>query len=139
MRKWTLWAGWGALLLVLVGASPGLAPAADLDGSAPILCAVMGVMECDRWGQCEPVERQSAGLPPFVRIDVGQRVLQATDGTGRRSEIHASTQAAERLILHGEERGRSWNLVIGQRSGEMTAAIVDSDGAFVVSGTCTLP
>jgi len=41
--------------------------------------------------------------------------------------------------LHGEEKGRSWNLVIGQRSGDMTAAIVDPDGAFVVSGTCTLP
>jgi hypothetical protein len=99
----------------------------------------MGVMECDRWGQCEPLELERVGLPPFVRVDVGQHVLQATDGTGRRSAIHASTQAAERLILHGEEKGRSWNLVIGQRSGEMTAAIVDPDGAFVVSGTCTLP
>jgi hypothetical protein len=140
MSKWSLWAGPG-LLVMVCAVAPGVAPAAELDGSAPILCAVMAVTECDRWGACEPVEPGSAGLPPFVRVNVGRKALEATDGSGRKTEIHSFTlvKEKERLLLQGGENGRAWSVVIGQRSGEMTAAIADHDGGFLVSGVCTLP
>jgi len=140
MSQWSRWVG-GGLLAVLGAGAPGVALAAELDGSAPILCAVMAVTECDRWGACEPAEPGSAGLPPFVRVNVGQKALEATDGSGRKTAIHSSTlvKEKERLLLQGGENGRAWSVVIGQRSGEMTAAIVDHDGGFLVSGVCTLP
>ena len=140
MSTWSRWAGSG--LLVVVGAvAPGAILAAEMDGSTPILCAVMAATECDRWGVCEPVDPSDAGLPPFIRVDVGRKTLEATDGSGRRSEIQSSTlvKDKERLLLQGGENGRAWSAVIGQRSGEMTAAIVDHDGGFLLSGTCTLP
>jgi hypothetical protein len=137
MHKRTWWTSCASLLIALVGASPPSAPAAEMDGTVPILCAVRGVMECDRWGMCEPVEPSRAGLPPFIRVDVGRRLLLATDGSGRQAAIQATTQAEVRLILQGEEKGRAWNIVIGKRSGEMTGTMVDDDGAFVVSGFCT--
>jgi hypothetical protein len=118
-----------------------VAPAAELDGSVPILCAVMAVTECDRWGVCEPADAGAAGFPPFVRVNVGGKALEATDGSGRKTAIHSAAvvKEKERLLLQGGEQGRGWSVVIGQKTGDMTAAIVDHDGGFLVSGVCTLP
>lgn len=143
MSKRSVWAAWAtvAVLGAALGAAvPAAVSAAGLDGTAPMICAVMAVTECDRWGVCEPADAGSARLPPFLRINVGQKTLEATDGSGRKTAIHSSTLDKDkgRLILQGGEQGRSWSAVIGQQ-GEMTAAIVDHDGSFLVSGACTLP
>ena len=140
MSTWKRWAGCG-LLVALGTATPGVAGSAEMDGSVPILCALMAVTECDRWGACDPVDASAAGFPPFVRVNVGQKALEATDGSGRKSEIQSVTLAKDqqRLFLQGGEQGRLWSVVIGQRSGEMTASILDHDGGFLVSGVCTLP
>ena len=45
----------------------------------------------------------------------------------------------ERLLLQGSEQGRAWSVVIGQKTGALTASIVDHDGGFLISGACTLP
>jgi hypothetical protein len=137
MSKWSLWATCG-----LVSASFWIAPAltlADLDGTAPILCALVTVTECDRWGVCAPADPEVSGLPPFVRVDAAKKALEATDGSGRTAPIHTVAKENGRLLLQGGQKGRAWSVVIGQQGGEMTAAIVDDDGGFIVSGTCTLP
>jgi hypothetical protein len=140
MNTLRLWAVCG-LLAGLGALMPGLVRSAELDGSVPILCAMIAATECDRWGVCDPVDPAAAGLPPFVRVNVAQKSLEATDGSGRKTEINSFSLAKDqqRLLLQGGEQGRLWSLVIGQRSGEMTASILDHDGGFVVSGTCTLP
>ena len=139
MSTWKWWAACGLLggLCTVAGA----ARAAELDGSTPILCAMIAATECDRWGLCDPVDPAAAGLPPFVRVNVAQKSLEATDGSGRKSEIQSVTVAKEqkRLLLQGGEQGRLWSAVIGQQGGELTVSILDHDGGFVVSGTCTLP
>jgi hypothetical protein len=140
MSTWKWWAGCG--LAVGLGAlAPAVVRSAELDGSVPILCAMIMATECDRSGVCDPIDPGSAGLPPFVRVNVGQKALEATDGSGRKTEIHSVMLAKDqqRLLLQGGEQGRLWSLVIGQRSGEMTASILDHDGGFLVSGSCTLP
>jgi hypothetical protein len=135
-----LWAVWG-LVIGLIAVSPGVVRSEGLDGSVPILCAMIMATECDRWGACDPVDPESAGFPQFVRVNVGQKALEATDGSGRKTEIQSVTLAKDqqRLLLQGGEQGRLWSVVIGQRSGEMTASILDHDGGFLVSGSCTLP
>ena len=140
MKTWTRWAGCG-LLVALGAVSPRAVQSEGMDGSVPILCAFIAATECDRWGACDLVDPGAAGFPPFVRVNVAQKTLEATDGSGRKSEIHSVTLAKEqqRLLLQGGEQGRLWSAVIGQRSGEMTAAILDHDGGFLVSGSCTLP
>jgi hypothetical protein len=140
MSTWKWWAACG-LLFGLCTVTPGAVQAAELDGSTPILCAMIAATECDRWGACDPIDPAAAGLPPFVRVNVPQKALEATDGSGRKTEIQSVTVANEqkRLLLQGTEQGRLWSAVIGQRSGELTVAILDHDGGFIVSGTCTLP
>ena len=140
MSTWKRLAACG--LLVMLGAvMPRVASSDGLDGSVPFICAMIAATECDRWGVCDPIDPADAGFPPFVRVNVGQKALEATDGSGRKSTIQSATLAKEqqRLLLQGGEQGRLWSAVIGQRSGEMTASILDHDGGFVVSGSCTLP
>lgn len=134
---------WGHafVMTALCAIAPGVAGAAELDGSVPMLCAVMGITECDRWGACEAIEGGSMGLPPFVRVNVGGKAIEATDGSGRKTAIHSSALVKEpaRLILQGGEHGRGWSVVIDQKTGEMTAAVADHDGGFLMAGACTLP
>ena len=140
MSTWKSWAACG-LLVGGCTVTPGAIRAAELDGSTPFLCAMIAATECDRWGACDPIDPAAAGLPPFVRVNVGQKTLEATDGSGRKTEIHSVAVAKEqkRLLLQGGEQGRLWSAVIGQQRGEMTTSILDHDGGFIVSGTCTLP
>jgi hypothetical protein len=74
-----------------------------------------------------------------VRVDATKKTLEATDGSSRKTEIRTVAKENGRLLLQGGEKGRAWSLVIGQKAGEMTAGVVDHDGGFILSGSCTLP
>src|SRR5262245_19099120 len=127
--------------MVLGALAPGVTAAAEFDGSVPMFCAVIDTIECDRGGGCEAVEGSDAGLPPFLRVNVAGKALEAMDGSGRKTPILSSTLAKdhERLLLQGGEQGRAWSVVIAQKTGAMTVAIIDHDGGFLISGFCTLP
>ena len=58
---------------------------------------------------------------------------------GRAPIASALMKEQERLLLQGSDAGRAWSVVIGQKTGALTAAIVDHDGGFLISGACTLP
>jgi hypothetical protein len=129
------------VLIALGALAPGVMDAAEFDGSTPMVCAVLEVIECDRGGGCESVEPVDMGLPPFMRVNVGGKFFEAADGSGLKTPIQSSTlvKEQERLLLQGGEQGRAWSVVIAQKTGAMTAAIVDHDGGFMISGACTLP
>jgi hypothetical protein len=127
----------GMVASLLAVAAAGAA--GKYDGTTPMLCAVMSVSECEAGGQCEKSTGGDTNLPPFLRIDVGQRVLAANDGSGRKTEIKASSLVDGQLVLQGGEAGRGWSIVIATDTGRLGAAIVEPDGAFAIFGACTLP
>ena len=128
----------GVVVIVALGTTSLAAAAGKYDGTAPMLCAVMSVSECQADGQCE---KGGGGhnVPPFVKVDVGQRTLTAHDGSGRKTEIKGSSLVDGQLVLQGGELGRGWSMVIGTDTGRMGAAIVEDDYAFAIFGACTLP
>src|SRR5438093_12707866 len=105
MSKWSLSVVRG-LVLASCGFAPAAALAADMDGTAPILCAIVTVTECDRWGECEPADPGVLGLPPFVRVDATKKTLEATDGSSRKTEIRTVAKESERHLLQGGKTGR---------------------------------
>jgi hypothetical protein len=126
-----------AVILACLGAA---APArAAFDGSAPMLCAVTNLSECDTAGQCERTTLEEVGLPRFVRVDVGQRALTGAQAGSRRTEIKSSGRIDGNLVLQGGESGRGWSLVIAESSGKMSGAVADLEVVFVIFGACTLP
>lgn len=117
---------------------PAAAPAAPMDGSVPMLCALSSVVECSRLGDCERQAAEAAEVPPFVRVDVPQRVLGSIDGA-RTSPIAAVQRANGRLMLQGTQNSRVWGVVINEETGRMSATVGEDDGALVLTGACIAP
>ena len=117
---------------------PSAVPAAPLDGSAPMLCALSSVVECGRKGDCERGSSEEAGIPAFIRVNVPQRLLSSLDGA-RTSPIVNVQRSNGQLMFQGMQNERVWGAVIDEESGRMSATAVEADGAFVLIGTCIAP
>jgi len=105
-----------------------------------MLCAVTAINECTADGNCQRSQPQAGNnLPTFMRVDLKAKVLRADDGSGRKTEIKASTVVDGHLMLQGIENGKAWNMVIGSETGKWGGSIVEDDGSFAVFGACTLP
>ncbi len=124
--------------VLLLGTLTSIAAAAPLDGSAPILCAVTSVVECARLGDCERTSAEEAGIPPFIRVNVSQRVLSSIDGA-RTSPIVNTQRTNGRLMFQGMQNERVWGAVIDEQTGRLSATASEADGAFVLTGTCIAP
>ena len=117
--------------------APWAAVAAPLDGSAPMLCAVHQVMDCEA-DNCERTSAEEAQVPPFVRIDIQKRFLSSVDGA-RTSPITQTNRTNGRLMLQGMQNQRTWGVVINEQTGRMWATVGEDDGAIVLSGACISP
>jgi hypothetical protein len=116
------------------------AAAGKYDGSAPMICAVTAMSECTADGKCERAAPQEGNnLPTFLRVDVKGGVLTANDGSGRKTDIKASSVVGEQLMLQGIDNGKAWNMVIGSGTGRWGGSVVEDDGSFAIFGSCTLP
>jgi len=124
--------------LVGLGLLASTALAAPLDGTVPMLCALNSVVECGRRGDCERSTAEDAQVPPFVRIDVGKRLLSSVDGA-RTTPIVSVQRANGRLMVQGMQNERVWGAVINEQTGQMSATVGEDDGAIVMSGACIAP
>ena len=66
------------LLLLGIWLAPYGAVAGDFDGSQPLLCASMDIIECDAGAECFRVTAQSINAPQFLRIDFKKKSIRAT-------------------------------------------------------------
>jgi hypothetical protein len=122
------------------GVGPGLANAGvPLDGSAPLLCALTEVQECEPGGACQRRPPEAVNLPAFLRIDVKAKRVGADDASGRTAPIHDLAQVDGRLIMYGGQEGRSWSAVILGETGRLSAGVVNHEGGFLIFGACTTP
>lgn len=109
-----------------------------LDGSVPVLCAAMEVLECDAGGECQRRGAEAANFPPFLKIDFKAKTVANMDGS-RKAPIHNVERVDGQLVLHGGQEGRGWSAVITSDTGKLSASVVLAGGAFVIFGACTAP
>ena len=133
-----------AVGLCVAAACLGFAWPADAagkyDGSAPMLCAITAASECTADGKCErSAPQEGNNLPTFMRVDVKGKVLRADDGSGRKTDIKASSVVDDQLMLQGIENGKAWSMVIKSETGKWGGSVVEDDGSFALFGACTLP
>ena len=126
-------------LALLIFGSALQAEAAAFDGSAPLLCAVIQVIECGAGSECVEVSAETAGIPNFLIIDFENRTIRATEQSGRKetTAIQNVQHVDGKLILQGAENGRGWSIVIDEESGKMSASVSDEAVGFVVFGAST--
>jgi hypothetical protein len=127
---------WLAICLILV---PSTVLAAQYEGSVSLLCAVIEVRECAAGGECQRGDAESVNLPPFVKIDVAQKVLSTTETAAeqRTTPIRHVEYLDGQLTLQGGEGRRAWSLIIAEGTGKLTATITDDQVGFVIFGACT--
>ncbi len=119
---------------------------AATDGSEPLICAAVDIMECIPGGGCERVSAQSVGAPRFFRINFAEGQITRTRPEGEEitSPIERTEEVDGKLILQGaedgiegERDGIGWSLSIDQSSGDMVLTGSGDEVAFVIFGACT--
>ena len=136
----------GKCLGAIVGGVLASTAYAAVDGSEPVICAAVEIMECVPDEACQRVSARDAGIPRFLQIDfAGQQITRAKpSGDDITSQIERSEVVDGRLILQGAEDGVEgvrdgigWSLSIDETSGDMVLTGSGADVAFVIFGACT--
>ena len=78
---------------------------AATDGSEPLICAVVDIMECIPDANCERVSAQSVGAPRFFHINFADGEITRTRPQGEEitSPIERTEEVDGKLILQGAE------------------------------------
>lgn len=131
-------------LLVL----PSVALAEKYDGSKPLLCSIIDVIECAPGGECLRSDAASVNLPYFVRVDTEEKTLRVhqQEGDDRVTTIQRMTRHLDgKLILQGAEDGSEleddaigWTMSIDEEDGRMIFSASREQVAFIIFGACTL-
>jgi len=131
----------GMMMALLPALLPATAFSSNvLDGSKPLLCAVMHGTQCVAETQkCESGAPWNLNLPVFIDIDLKKMTASTTrsDEDVRQSKIeHMKELPGIGLSLQAAEGGYSWSAVITEY-GSLTLVIAGQDIAFTVFGACT--
>jgi hypothetical protein len=141
--KMLIKAGMAILLLLSL---PIAAPAGDFDGSKPLICATIKVMECTPEGGCQEVTPESVAVPRFLTVDLDKKSITPTgknDGD-RKSVIKRLERLEGRLILQGSDEGIQdvrdsvgWSAMLSEETGKFVVTASGDQVAFIVYGACT--
>jgi hypothetical protein len=136
------------LTIAFVGLIAFPAVAGDFDGTKPLICAVMDLIECQPGGKCQQVTAEDVGIPLFLKIDFKKKQISAThaDGTKRSTSIERSEKVDGKIIIQGAEDGIEgvrdgvgWSLAIAEETGKTVLTASGDEVGFVIFGACMLP
>lgn len=126
-------AAWIGLVALVLAAAPA-ARAGDFDGSKPLLCAPVEVIDCVPGTPCFADTPPEMGAPAFLRIDFKRKIVT---GPQAEAKIAALQKTDGQLLLQGVEIGHAFALALDRESGRMTVTLSNAEGAFVLFGSCT--
>ncbi|MDH3751142.1 MAG: hypothetical protein OEU90_11405 [Gammaproteobacteria bacterium] len=114
--------------------------AADFDGSKPILCASLDVLECVDGRDCEVVAADDVDAPQFISVDLKHNKIQLDrSGQPRHPELRNRENLNNRLLLQGigAETGLGWTFSVDQDTGKFVLSASGDEVAFIIFGACT--
>lgn len=128
--------GFATLFILLL---PTQIVSAGFDGSSPLLCAVIDVLECSADGNCERGSAESVNIPQFVKIDFAEKkITEAVASEQKKSTAIKNLENIDgKLIMQGVEKGRAWSIIISEETGKMSVAVSEDRFGFVIFGACT--
>lgn len=110
------------------------AMAADFDGSKPLICTAIEVVDCVLFDGCQRAAPQTVNLPRFLRLDFEKNEI---NGEGRITAIQNVSNIEELMIMQGVEGDRAWSLSLSTTTGDITGTVAGDGYGFVVFGACT--
>ena len=129
----------GIALIALTFLMPYHLPAAESDTSS-LLCSVINAAEFSLEEGCFEGTAASFDLPQFIRLDLKNNIIsEVGESTKKRtSKIINLKRIDTRLILQGIENGRSWSVLVEEKTAQMSATVSDEGIGFVVLGYCAI-
>jgi hypothetical protein len=133
----------GKLTAICLALGLGLVPcahaAATYDGSVPLICALIEVMDCGSGVDCQRGSPESVNLPQFIKLNFTEKTLSTTEAAQRQhsTPIKHIEQFHSSMILQGVEGGRAWSMVLAKETGKMSATVADEQAGFIIFGACT--
>ena len=115
--------------------------AGGFDGSDPMLCVAMDVIECVDGGSCETVRAEDINAPEFIWLDVkNMKVTVRRSGGDEAREIRNKEVIGGKLIIQGVgvENSVGWTLAVNEETGRMVVTASGDEAGFVMFGACTL-
>ncbi len=131
-------------VLILLSLS-NTAHAGDFDGSKPLLCSVVSVIESTIDNGCSEVAPESVALPQFLKVDFEKKIVTpARESDGDRSSvIRRMERMGGKLILQGADEGIQdvrdsvgWTATISEETGRFVLTASGDEEAFIVYGAC---
>ena len=120
------------MALVQVAAAKG-----KYDGSVPLLCAPIEIIECGAEGDFVSATAEAVNIPQFFRINVKKKMVSATGESERKVAIKDLEHNDGKMIIHGGQGGRGWTMVISEETGKLSASVAGEQFGFLVFGACT--
>ena len=115
--------------------------AADFDGSEPMLCASLDVLECVDGSRCKTVTAESVDAPQFITVDLKNKELKLDrSGRPRSAQLRNRESLNGRLVLQGvgTETGLGWTFSVDEETGRFVVSASGDEVAFIIFGACTL-
>jgi len=111
----------------------------DLGDSRQILCSTLSVNACTSDGVCTGLLTSDLNIPQFIEIDTksGRLATTAASGENRETEASKVTHSDDHLLIHGDQLGRAFSLLIQKSTGQASFASVADGNAVVVFAACT--
>ena len=124
------------------------AVAGDFDGSKPLICAVIDLVECQPGGKCQQVTAEDVGIPQFFKVNFKEKNISSVlaDGSKKSTTIENFEKIDGKVIIQGAEDGIEgvrdgvgWSLAIAEETGKTVLTASGDEVGFVIFGACTLP
>jgi hypothetical protein len=123
---------------LMIASAPLLA--ADFDGSKPMLCASLDVLECVDGRDCKMVAAGDVDAPQFITVDLKHESLEL-DNSGRpmSTQLRNRENLNGRLILQGvgTATGLGWTFSVNEENGRFVITSAGDEVAFIIFGACT--
>ncbi len=121
--------------IVLTTSMATVATAADFDGSVPLTCTVEKGHDClPTQTACGPLKSET-DIAPVYHIDFAKKEVRSPFRASLLKVQNATTNK-DSLVLQGAELTGAWSAFIDHKTGALTVALVDSQGAYVAFGQC---
>ena len=115
------------------------ASGAPFDGSQPMVCATLEVLECEPGLRCEEETVDNVDAPQFLQVSVQEKTIvgNRSSGTPVNAKIELVHHAEQQMFLQGVEKKWGWSMAVNEASGKMTLTIHDDASSYVIFGACT--
>jgi len=114
--------------------------AADFDGSEPMLCASLDVLECVDGRDCDMVAAEDVDAPQFITVNLKNDELSLNRaGRPQSAELRNRESLNGRLVLQGvgTETGLGWTFSVDEETGRFVISASGDEVAFIIFGACT--